>query len=220
MSSGSSAFQTERGVSEGGSNVQEQARQAGARLSDAARQVGEHAHDTAASIASEAGERMHGYMNQKVAAGAELVSEIAKSIRVASDNLEHASPMLAGAMRGAADKVHGAADHVRNKSVDELLADARDIVRHKPALVFTGAAAFGFLAFRLLNIGLTTAHESSSYRSPTVTPPQSPTSKPVAASLRGSSSSPDNSTAPPPTEWPLQPAYDEASKPMDPIHGR
>jgi hypothetical protein len=131
------------------------AKQAGAKLVDAAQEIGDHAKDAASSLASEAGDRIQVYMSQQVVAGADLVEGISDAVRVAAGELGRTSPALAGLVRGAADNIQGVSRQVRNKSTEELLASARDIVRRKPALVFGTAAGLGFLAFRLLNAGLT-----------------------------------------------------------------
>jgi hypothetical protein len=181
-------------------DLKDQARQAGAKLVDAAQEVGDHAKEAASSLASEAGDRIQGYMSQQVVAGADLVEGISDAVRVAAGELGRTSPALAGLVRGAADSIQDVSRQVRNKSTEELLASARDIVRHKPALVFGAAAGLGFLAFRLLNAGM--AQSTPQHR-------QRPTSRDVS--------------------WPLQPSdqspgtdgLDSANQTgMGPVHGR
>ncbi len=56
--------------------------------------------------------------------------------------------------RGAADRVQGFTSAIDEKSVDDLLADARDLVRKSPAAAVGVAAGVGFVVARLLSAGL------------------------------------------------------------------
>jgi len=51
--------------------------------------------------------------------------------------------------RKAADALTGAADTLKSKDVNELLDDARNFVRRKPAVAIGAAAALGFVLTRL-----------------------------------------------------------------------
>jgi ElaB/YqjD/DUF883 family membrane-anchored ribosome-binding protein len=135
--------------------VADKARQAGAALTETAQRVGDQAKETASSLASDAQQRFHGYMDQQVAAGADLAGRVASAIKTAADELDHTSPALSGLVRGAGEKVYDLSQQFRDKSADEILADTRDFVRRKPALVFGAAAALGFVAYRVLNAGMT-----------------------------------------------------------------
>jgi ElaB/YqjD/DUF883 family membrane-anchored ribosome-binding protein len=132
----------------------DKARQAGAVLTDTAQRVGDQAKEAASSLASEAQERMHGYMDQQVTAGADLAGRVANAIKAAADELGRTSPALGGVVRDAGERVQDLSRQFRGKSVDEVFADTSDFVRRKPALVFGAAAAFGFLAYRILNAGM------------------------------------------------------------------
>ena len=56
--------------------------------------------------------------------------------------------------RSAATSLTGFADTLRNKDVDELLNDARDLVKKSPAVAIGTAAAVGFVLARLVKSGL------------------------------------------------------------------
>ena len=56
--------------------------------------------------------------------------------------------------RSAADQVQGLSTAVRDKDIDELLDDARAIVRKSPAVAISAAAALGFIVARLVQSGL------------------------------------------------------------------
>jgi ElaB/YqjD/DUF883 family membrane-anchored ribosome-binding protein len=145
--------------SEVGTNIKDgladKARQAGAALTETAQRVGDQAKETASSLASDAQHRFHGYMDQQVAAGADLAGRVASVIKTAADELDRTSPALGGMVRSAGERVQDLSQQFRYKTADEILADTRDFVRRKPALVFGAAAALGFVAYRVLNAGMT-----------------------------------------------------------------
>jgi hypothetical protein len=93
-------------------------------------------------------------MDQQVAAGADLAGRVASAIKTAADELGRSSPMLGDVVRGASERVDDLSQQFRDKTADEILADTRDFVRRKPALVFGAAAALGFVAYRVLNAGI------------------------------------------------------------------
>ncbi len=56
--------------------------------------------------------------------------------------------------RSAANSLTGFADTLRNKDIDELLGDARELVKKSPAVAIGTAAAIGFVLARLVKSGL------------------------------------------------------------------
>lgn len=56
--------------------------------------------------------------------------------------------------RSAATSLTGFAENLRNKDVDDLLADARELVKKSPAVAIGTAAAVGFVLARLVKSGL------------------------------------------------------------------
>ena len=56
--------------------------------------------------------------------------------------------------RSAANSLTGFAETLRNKDVDDLLADAKDLVKKSPAVAIGTAAAVGFVLARLVKTGL------------------------------------------------------------------
>jgi ElaB/YqjD/DUF883 family membrane-anchored ribosome-binding protein len=133
----------------------DQAKQAGASLADTAQRAGDQVREAASSVGSEAQQRFQGYMDQQVAAGAGLAGRIAGAITAGADELGRTSPALGSAVRGAGERVQDLSRQFRDKTADEIVADTRDLVRRKPALVFGVAAALGFVAYRVLNAGMT-----------------------------------------------------------------
>ncbi len=132
----------------------DKAHQAGAALTEAAQRVGGQAKEAASSLASATHERLHGYMDQQVTAGAELAAQVANAIKAAANELDRTSPALGGVVRSSSEMVQDLSRQFRDKSAEEVLAETRDFVRRKPALVFGAAAVLGFVAYRILNAGM------------------------------------------------------------------
>jgi ElaB/YqjD/DUF883 family membrane-anchored ribosome-binding protein len=123
------------------------------KLAQAVQQAGSQAKETATALASEAGEKAKGLMHGQVEAGADFIGEIAQSVKVAADSLEHNSPQLASLVRGVAQQVQDFSETVRGQTMEEILETTSDFVRRNPALVFSAAAACGFMLFRVIRAG-------------------------------------------------------------------
>jgi ElaB/YqjD/DUF883 family membrane-anchored ribosome-binding protein len=123
------------------------------KVSEAAQQAGSHVREAATSLTTEAGEKAKGFVDQQIASGADFLGYIGRSARVAADTLHPDTPQLAGLVRGMATSVTDLSHTVRGQSPDALLETASDYVRQNPALVFSAAAACGFVLARLLQGG-------------------------------------------------------------------
>jgi len=123
------------------------------KVSEAAQHAGNQLKETATSLTTEAGERAKGFVDQQIASGADFLGHIGRSARVAADTLHPDTPQLAGLVRGMATSVTDLSDTVRGQSPEALLETASDYVRQNPALVFSAAAACGFVLARLLQGG-------------------------------------------------------------------
>jgi ElaB/YqjD/DUF883 family membrane-anchored ribosome-binding protein len=131
-------------------DVRGKASDAVSKLGEMAQQAGSQAKEAASSFASEAQEKTKGYLNQQVSAGADLAGQFAQSVKTAADELETASPQLAGLVRSAAERVATFSDDMRGQSVDDLMRTASAFTRRQPALVFGLASLAGFFLFRVL----------------------------------------------------------------------
>jgi ElaB/YqjD/DUF883 family membrane-anchored ribosome-binding protein len=130
--------------------------QAGAafqKVSEAAQQAGSHISEAATSLATQAGDKAKGVIDQQVSSGADFLKYIGRSARAAADTLDSDAPQLAGLVRGMATSVTDLSDTVRGQSPEALLETASDYARQNPALVFSAAAACGFAVARLLQGG-------------------------------------------------------------------
>src|SRR6202030_533045 len=60
------------------------------------------------------------------------------------------APQLAGLVRGVARHVEEFSETVRGQTVEELFETTTDFVRRNPAMIFSAAAACGFMLFRII----------------------------------------------------------------------
>lgn len=127
--------------------------------------------DGVSSVQQQAGEKVRTYAlaGKSKATSAlddltQVVNEAATSIdeRLGSEYGEYA--------RRAADAVAGFADTLRNKEVDELFDDGRNLVRKSPGVAIGVAAVVGFTLVRLLKSGMDTQSSSGSQRDVNFTP--------------------------------------------------
>jgi ElaB/YqjD/DUF883 family membrane-anchored ribosome-binding protein len=131
-------------------DVRGTAGEAVSKLVDVAQQAGSQAKQTASSLASDANQKAKGFLNQRVASGADLADHVADSARCAADNLDQNAPQLADLVRGAAKRVEEFSRDLRGQTVEDLVRTASDFTRRQPAVVFGFASLAGFLLFRVL----------------------------------------------------------------------
>jgi ElaB/YqjD/DUF883 family membrane-anchored ribosome-binding protein len=145
-------------------DMRAKAGEAVSKLTDVAQQAGSQARQTASSLAADANQKATGFLNQRIAGGADLAAHVADSAKCAADNLDDKAPQLAELVRGVADKVEEFSEEIRGKSVDELLRSASDYTRRRPAVVFGLASLAGFLLFRVIKANPGSATEITGTR--------------------------------------------------------
>ena len=75
------------------------------KASDTARDAAEKAKRAASDAASSVSDHVMGLLNDQIGVGAQSANHFAGSMRIAADDLERESPMLAGLVRGFAHNV-------------------------------------------------------------------------------------------------------------------
>jgi hypothetical protein len=113
---------------------------------ETAGKVKQAATETAASLSSE----VKDMLDRQVGGSADKLTQVARSVRRAADDLERESPQIAGLARTVAARVDGYAAQLRDQSVDELWQSATNFTRRQPALVFGLAALTGFFVLRTI----------------------------------------------------------------------
>lgn len=119
------------------------------KLAEVAQEAGAQAKETATSLAVEAGENAKRLMNKQVGNSADFIGHVATSVKVAARSLDDHAPQLAKWAQDLAARADEFSASIRYQTVDELYANASEYARRKPTLVFSAAAACGFLLFRL-----------------------------------------------------------------------
>lgn len=125
---------------------------AGARqtLKDEAGKLTQTGLDKAKSYAVDGKDRASGALDEF----AKLMTDAAGSVD------EKLGAQYGDYARSAADSLAGISETLRNKDVDELLADARELVKKSPAVAIGTAAAVGFVLARLVKTGLDAADQN------------------------------------------------------------
>lgn len=146
--------------------------------------------ETAASFTEQAGAKARDYAGQGKDRAVEALENVADLVGGAANQVsEKLGGQYGGYIQQAADAVSGLAANLRSKDTDELIGDARNVVRSSPAIAIAAAAAVGFLAARVVKSGLT---PKASEGSPDTAPA---TAKPRAARKPAGTSTPAKTRA-------------------------
>ncbi|WP_203234605.1 hypothetical protein [Sphingomonas solaris] len=133
------------------SRTSDAASAAASKLGDAAAKVG----DATASLRAQATDKAFGYAAQGKERAVGVLDNVTKLVDDAAGQIDEKAGEQYGAYaRQASQAVAGLADTLRDKDVEELFDDARDLVRKSPAIAIGAAAAIGFVVARLLKVGL------------------------------------------------------------------
>ena len=110
------------------------------QLTDASGKLGQQASEKVRSFAEMGKERAGGALDQL----AQMLTDAAGQVdgKLGAQYGQYA--------RTAAEQVQGFSASVREKDLDELLDNARDVVRKSPAVAIGAAAAIGFVVARLV----------------------------------------------------------------------
>ena len=124
-----------------GGNAQAGVRQ---QLTEAGGKLGQQASERVRSFAEMGKERAGGALDQL----AQMLTDAAGQVdgKLGAQYGQYA--------RTAAEQVQGFSASVRDKNLDELLDDAREVVRKSPAVAIGAAAAIGFVLARLVQSGI------------------------------------------------------------------
>src|SRR5215472_747020 len=95
-------------------------------------------------------ERARTVAEQQKKTGADQIGGVARAIHGAAHEIEQEMPNAAGFIHDAAAKLEGAADSLRERSVDDLISSLNKFARSQPAAFFGGAVLAGFALSRFL----------------------------------------------------------------------
>lgn len=112
--------------------------------------------DTAAGFTEQAGAKARDYAAQGKDRAVEALDNVAGLVGDAANQVnERLGGQYGGYIQQAADAVSGLASTLREKDTDDLIDDARNVVRSSPAIAIAAAAAVGFLVARVVKSGFT-----------------------------------------------------------------
>ena len=108
----------------------------------------------AAEFKDQYADKARDYAEQGKARASEGLDSVARMIGDGADQVDGALGATYGDyVRRAAGAVSDFSDTLRDKDVDELIDDARDLVRRSPAIAIGAAAAAGFVLARIIKAG-------------------------------------------------------------------
>lgn len=113
--------------------------------------------EKATELRDQAAEKARDYAIQGKDRAVEGLDNVHRMIGDAADTVDAKIGEQYGAyIRQAGNSVAAFSDLIRDKDVDQLLADARDLVRKSPALAIGAATAIGFVLARIVKSGTET----------------------------------------------------------------
>src|SRR5215217_7890746 len=173
MGSGSMGSGSTQQTGRGASGIGEQASSSGRDLKDrasdmastAARDLKERASglaDTARGMASGAGEKLLGAVEEQKKAGAQQVRGIAQAVRTAADGLEGEIPQAAQYVRRAAEQIDYISDALERRDMGELVGQVQDFARRHPTAFLGATVIAGFALIRFLKSSAASRNEAAS----------------------------------------------------------
>lgn len=117
--------------------------------------LGQQVRDQAQSLKQQAGDRLRGYAEDGKGRATTALDDLSRMINDAATSIDEKLGGDYGQYaRRAADTVSGISDRIRDKDVDALFEDARDLVRKSPGIAIGAAALVGFTLVRLVKAGV------------------------------------------------------------------
>lgn len=105
-------------------------------------------------VKEEAGTRTRSFLGQGLQTGGTTLSNVASLVEDTVEQIgERLGPQYADYARTASEKLNQYAATLQNKDPDELVDDAREIIRKSPGVALGAAAIVGFSLARLIKVG-------------------------------------------------------------------
>jgi ElaB/YqjD/DUF883 family membrane-anchored ribosome-binding protein len=111
--------------------------------------------DNVTKLKSEAGDRARSLVDEGKAKATGALDQLSQMLTDAADQVDGKLGEQYGQYaRNAAETVQGFSASIADRNVDDLLDDARELVRKSPGVAIGAAAAVGFVVARLFSAGL------------------------------------------------------------------
>jgi hypothetical protein len=127
-----------------------QSESAAGSLKDQARSAVQAVSDEASDLASDLKSRALDYAETGKRTGADRLNSFAGAVERAAADIEKDAPETAHFIQKAAQGTQRFSTRLRDRSINDLASDARDIARRQPLLVFGGAVVAGLVIARFL----------------------------------------------------------------------
>lgn len=132
--------------------------------------------EKSATLRNQAGGKAREYAVDGKTRAADALGEFSRAVSDSAQSIdERLGAEYGDYARRAADAVSGFADTLRTKDVDELMDDARAIVRKSPVIAIGTAAAVGFALVRLIKSGMADGQAGQAAMPPAVGEPSTGT---------------------------------------------
>jgi hypothetical protein len=125
------------------SDLVEETQSAAAKVADAAQ-------EKARGLAAAAEQKARQLAEEKKRQAGEQVEGFAKVAESVAEQVERALPPAGGYVRGVADQIHSISSALQDRSIDDLMDEARRFAQQRPATVLAGALIAGFGLARFL----------------------------------------------------------------------
>ena len=111
--------------------------------------------DQVTNLRGQAGEKLRGVADDGKSKATTLLDDLAGIIEDAARSIDdRLGEDYGDYAHRASSAVSGFAGRVRDKSVDDIIDDTRDVVRRSPAVAIAAAAVVGFALMRVVRTGL------------------------------------------------------------------
>jgi ElaB/YqjD/DUF883 family membrane-anchored ribosome-binding protein len=151
--------------------VHEEANSARDKIKATAADLKDQASARAADLKGQAGDKARAYALEGKTRASEGLDSVARLIEEQAANLDDKLGAAYGDYaRRASSLVSDFSDTLREKDVDELVEDARDLVRRSPAVAIGAAAAVGFAIARIVKAGSEILDEQAKAATPATAP--------------------------------------------------
>ena len=111
--------------------------------------------DQVVNLRGQATDKLRGFADDGKGRATTLLDDVAAIIEDAARSIdERLGGEYGGYAHSASEAVSSFAGRVRDKSVDDLIDDTRDIVRKSPTVAIAAAAVVGFALMRVVRTGL------------------------------------------------------------------
>jgi ABC-type transporter Mla subunit MlaD len=125
------------------SDIAEDAQSIAAKLADTAQ-------EKARGLAATAEEKARQLADEKKREAAEQVAGVAEVVDSVAEQVERALPPAGAYVRGVSEQIHRVSSTLRDRSVDDLMDEARRFAQQRPGLVLGGCLIAGFGLARFL----------------------------------------------------------------------